>query len=558
MKPIKVLPPGLQNQIAAGEVVERPASVVKELMENSLDAGADSVQVFLESGGQTLIEVIDTGHGMPFEDMTLALTRHATSKISSMDDLAGISSFGFRGEALPSIASVSRMTVSSCPRGQDSGNFIHLVYGEPAEQGPVSMNPGTRIRVEQLLANVPARLKFMKTKATESKKCVESFIRLALAHPETDFELFSESRSLYRFYPGQNLAARLETVWPPTICEHLRDFSLQDADIGIQGLTSSPESVQPRGDRIWLYVNNRPVSDRMLLSAVKKAYQGRVQSREFPQAVVFISVPAHMVDVNVHPAKTQVRFSNEQELFSLTVRALRSCLDRNIYPVSGSFDNKTADPDSQSLTYAFQQQSREEYSRFRAAKEQEATVARLREKKSGFKDLWPEPRTRGRSEPEKDIEIRKPSRNLASSSLEYLGQIHDSYLLFRDPQGSLLIVDQHAAHERIMLETFRQGFNKTVVKNLMLPEKITLHPAEQEIIQHIWGKLRNMGFRLQRQQEAALLISGIPDFMSLPEAVEALKDILSGRKPDLEQIFITMACNTSIKAVTRLPSDNAL
>ncbi|MCA1743988.1 MAG: DNA mismatch repair endonuclease MutL, partial [Desulfovibrionales bacterium] len=262
MSIIRVLPPGLQNQIAAGEVVERPSSVVKELMENSLDAGAGNIQVHLKAGGQSLIQISDDGIGMKPDDLPLALTRHATSKISDINELSRVSSFGFRGEALPSIASISQLTISSCPAGHSEGFFIKLLYGEEMDKGPIAMPQGTKIKVENLLSNVPARLKFLKTTPTENKKCVEAFIRHCLANLETDFELFSESRSMYRFFPGQTLLQRLEVIWPSQVCENLQEINSENEEMSITGLVSNPESTQARADRILFYVNKRPVNDR--------------------------------------------------------------------------------------------------------------------------------------------------------------------------------------------------------------------------------------------------------------------------------------------------------
>jgi len=542
MSLIRVLPPGLQNQIAAGEVVERPASVVKELMENSLDAGARTIQVYLESGGQSLIRIIDDGCGLDPEELSLAMTRHATSKISSLEELSGVLSFGFRGEALPSIASISRLTISSCPRGQNQGYYLRLVYGDLVDQGPVAMNPGTSVQVENLLANVPARLKFLKTRATESRRCVESFIRHCLAKLDADFELFSESRSLYRFFTNQPLLDRLALIWPDQICENLREFSMQQSGMSVHGLASVPESAQARADRLMFYVNNRPVNDRMLVSAVRQAYKGRLLSREHPQAVIFISLPPCEVDVNVHPAKSQVRFRSENDIFSLVTRALRSCLETNIYqtpfPESGpDMDSDTFDSGGYSL----------------GAAEQENSFRRLREKQSGFDFKF-----KAGHEPGIKCFEAGTGRSPSAKKLFYLGQVEDSYLLFLRADSTLLIVDQHAAHERVMLERIQKGFKKTIVKRLAVPETLALHPSELEILQSIWKDLKNMGFRLEINPEKNLLISGTPDFMSPKEALDSLRDILTLKKKNLDEIFIAMACRSSIKSGTALTPDEAM
>jgi len=542
MSLIKVLSPGLQNQIAAGEVVERPASVVKELMENSLDAGAGNIQLYLEGGGQSLIKITDNGHGLFPEDLPLALTRHATSKISSVEELAGVSSFGFRGEALPSIASISRLTISSCPHGLNQGFYLKLIHGELIDQGPVAMTTGTRVQVENLLANVPARLKFLKTRTTESRKCVESFIRHCLANLDVDFELFSESRSLYRFFHGQSLLDRLRVIWPSQICDCLKEFSWEQQGMSLHGIASSPESAQARPDRLFFYVNKRPVNDRMLISAVRQAYQGQLLSREYPQAVIFIDLPPQEVDVNVHPAKNEVRFRNEKDVFSLVSRGLRSCLKTDIFQAQSGhsgFHEPAGPVFEKRNTYP--------------AGEQENILYRLKEKQSGF-DYKPESRAPSRQ----SFAAQAKETSIAGRGLSYLGQVENSYLLFLKNYSTLLIVDQHAAHERVMLEKIIRGFQKTVIKRLALPQSLTIHQSELELLQDLWIDLKKMGFVLEISTDKKLIVSGIPDFLSSNEAIESLRDILAQKKKNLDEMFITIACRTSIKSGACLTPDEAM
>lgn len=328
-KKIQILTPELCNQIAAGEVVERPASVVKELCENSLDAMATEIKVSIENGGQSLIRVEDNGFGIAKEELELAVTRHATSKIQDIQGLSQISSYGFRGEALPSIASVSRFRVASKTAQEEDGTEINVHFGKLMATMPSSLRQGTIIEVEDLFFNIPARLKFLKTASTELKRATDLFVRLALIAEGVSMSLYAGTRLVQSFDKHEKLLARLAKIWTPTIIESLLPVQYASHGIKVHGYASSPRSLQPRGDRILFYVNGRAVSDKLLIKAVRQAYQGKITTRDYPQCVLCIEIDAADVDVNVHPAKSEVRFRDEKLLFSSVMRAIGQALEQD-------------------------------------------------------------------------------------------------------------------------------------------------------------------------------------------------------------------------------------
>lgn len=617
---IALLPETLKNQIAAGEVVERPASVVKELAENSLDAGALRVDVAIERGGQGFIRVEDDGAGIPPEELVLAVTRHATSKIVSAQDLFGIDSFGFRGEALASVGSVARLVIASRACGREEAFALQVDGGRVGDLGPAALGSGTRVEVRDLFHNVPARLKFLKTPGSEAKRCREALFRLSLSHLEAAFGFWSDGAEVFRVPAGQTLSARLAHFWPPALCRGLHPFDHSGPAGRVHGLAGDPSQAQPRAERLLLAVNGRPVQDRMLLAAVREAYSGRLLSREYPQVALFLEVDPAEVDVNVHPAKSEVRFRDEGGIFSLVRRAVRETLDREL---SGAFavreaasafgvSPQAAGPGGQPSLFAepgrlpvpgsapepipvpgslAESPGREPWPGgpgigpadpapgsgdpgsisdggcgfpFGAGAFREEGLAPVRETSP------PAPKFSTRAAFHQAVarEVRDAGFPGApapatgglelSPGLAYLGQAAGTYLVLAEAGGGLVLVDQHAAHERVLYDTIRQGRLAGDSRPLALPLELALHPAEEEVARRFWSDWARLGYRLSLEGGGRLMLRATPGSMTPGQALDALRQVLAGRTQTLEEVWISLACSQAVKAGEALAPDEAL
>jgi DNA mismatch repair protein MutL len=578
-RPIRVLPPELANQIAAGEVVERPASVLKELVENSLDAGATSIEVAVEGGGQALIRVSDNGSGMPAGELELAVTRHATSKIADLADLSGIISFGFRGEALPSIASVARLSLAATDPASGEAATVSVEHGRLASRGPAALARGTRVEVRDLFSNVPARLKFLKTPATEAKKCQEVFFRLALARPDVRFALTVAGREVYNFPAGQTLADRLAAAWPPAAAEGLLPLDTGPGHLRLSGLVGHPRAAQARADRILLYVDGRPVSDRLLLTALREAYTGRLLAREYPQAVLFLELPADEVDVNVHPAKSEVRFRDERAVFGFVRRAVDAVLARAEAEFAPAWERSTPDPALREETSGYAAPATPAQSRLLPEQPAPAPggkfATRAAFEAEAGRDIpeWlrPEPRPEV-TQPETvpppcpapgdrlppGCEAEAPRSAALRPGLSYLGQVAGTYLVLAEHGAGLTLVDQHAAHERVLYAALRAGGSAGASRPLALPRDLALHPAEAERLDQLWPKLKELGFGLTRPAPDRLSLTATPANLEPGQAVELLRDALSGKSGGPEDLWALLSCKAAIKAGTPLARDEAL
>lgn len=604
-KKIHLLPPELRNQIAAGEVVERPASVVKELVENSLDALATEITVHIEDGGQSLISVQDNGTGIPKEELELAVTRHATSKLQETADLSHILSFGFRGEALPSIASVSRFRIVSKTAEENTASELCVNFGDIGTQSPAGLRQGTLIEVRDLFFNIPARLKFLKAPATELKRASDLFMRLALSAENTAMSLYAGSRPVWEFFKDEDRKARLAKIWSPSVIDGLVPVDCEMQGMRLHGFVSNPRSVQPRADRMLLYVNGRAVNDKLMLKAVKQAYAGKITTKDYPQCLLFLDIDPREIDVNVHPAKSEVRFRDEKALFVLMAKAIEKALlgsekyfsakDLDENPVQeqpllpefgdlysaprpqgfwGSADKETRlsfaknrdETDYSEITEYFQS-TKEDFAKtetvsetplrtFSAPEKSPSPVSAYREQVS-FVSEPTEP-----SAPvfkETNAVPREEQNFSLPCGMEYLGQVAETYLIIKKDNSKLLLLDQHAAHERILYEEIKK--KRVHSQNLLCPMELPLHRSEQARYAEVRETLQNLGFVItdnERDGETILKIEAVPSRYDRTAAMGFLKEILAEKLDDLNTVWIRHACKTAIKANTPLDRASAV
>src|SRR5690349_8621701 len=519
VRPIRVLPELLVSQIAAGEVVERPASVLKELLENSLDAGARAISVTLDEGGMRRIQVEDDGAGISREDLPLAIARHATSKISSLADLEGVATMGFRGEALASIAAVSRLAITSRREEDAHGSALRVDGGDSGEIAPAARAHGTTVSVEDLYFNTPARRKFLKSESTEFGHCDEVFRRIALAHPEIGFTLRHNGRAS-RHLRSQSLAERAAALLGKELAEASVAVETDAGGMTLAGLAGTPQAAQARADAQYLFVNGRHVRDRVVAHAVREAYAELLHGERQPAYVLFLGIDPRSVDVNVHPAKIEVRFRDSRVIHQF----VRHALERALSPSAAHAP----------VAYAKVAQSGGVQAAFQLAQPTQ-----------GYHPVAAAPAPLPTAE-------QSPPLGFA------LGQLHGIYILAQN-QAGLVLVDMHAAHERILMERLKSGIDGGDVarQRLLVPavfsaEAIDVATAEenQEALDRLGLEIVVSGpNELTVRTAPALLASG--DIVGLARTL--LKEIrdfgasqmLAGRQNEL---LATMACHAAVRA----------
>ena len=534
----------LANQIAAGEVVERPSSVVKELVENALDAGATRVVVDVELGGTTLVRVSDDGDGMSPEDAVLCLERHATSKIARFDDLSDLGTFGFRGEALPSIASVSRLTLVTRPRGADEGVEVRVEGGGRAVARPIGAAVGTAIEVRELFFNVPARRKFLKATATESAHVSDVLLGLALARHDVTFVLTRDGRPVREHLRVGTRAERARSVMTGETLVACRG---ERGPIQIEALLAPPERARAGATGLSVLVNGRPVRDRQLVRAVSQAYGSVLEGGRYPLGVVWIDLPPAVVDVNVHPQKAEVRFSDARGIFDAVTRELHGSLAHAFgLPALGAHSQAPNRMPSTTLR-ALESPALQAL----AAVQTLAAMQSLAEPV-----LFPDANLFA-SDPKPAAEPALFEVKTGYGALRYVGQVRGMFLVCEGEDG-LYVLDQHAAAERVTFDRLRKAhaLRGVAMQRLLVPEVVELSPSEVALLEENADEVSRLGVEVRAVGDAAVAVHGLPDLLVRAEPGRLVRDLVAevsraagrpfGGAVDL--VLATMACHGSIRA----------
>lgn len=581
--PLRLLPPTLVNRIAAGEVVERPASAVKELVENALDAGATRIDVVLNDGGKALMAVIDNGKGMTAEEISLAVERHATSKLPT-DDLFDIRFLGFRGEALPSIASVSRMTITSKTVDSDTAWSLLVEGGEKREPEPVSGPVGTRIEVRDLFYAVPARLKFLKTTPTETGYIQDIMGKIALAHPEVGFTLSDEKKTRLDLKPlsKEALKERIAQVVGAEFTENAIGINVEREGIRLTGFAGLPTLNRATAANQYFFVNGRPVRDKVLMGAVKVAYQQLLASDRAPVVVLFLTVPPFDVDVNVHPAKAEVRFRNAQAVRGLIITAVRQALVEAGHRTSSSLaaealdaaETGTLPAPAPVFSRSYDYQARP----LPAGASNLLHTAPLRETKNRFNYGLFKPAETFSAAPSVPDHTPAPAGDFTAEAREEVfpplgiarAQLHRTYIVSQTEDG-IVIVDQHAAHERLTYEQINHNYQNgdAAAQYLLLPEVVELGASKAGSLLKRAEEFHKMGLFIEPFGDGAVLVRGTPAILGDVDVRGLVVDIADtlaewgdavALKERIKDICATMACHGSVRAGRKLDASemNAL
>lgn len=547
---IQILPENLANQIAAGEVVERPASVVKELVENSLDAGADEIFIAIEKGGKALVSVADNGHGMKKDDAFLCMERHATSKVKNAEDLFALHTMGFRGEALPAIASVSRLRMTTRSVDDESGWLIYAEGGTIRQADAVGAAPGTVVEARNLFFNTPGRRKFLRKDETEFGHIADVISRLALSRPDVHFRLSHNGKTIVDAYRHSRLEERVAAILGRNLAGNLLSVEAESGNGEmLVGLLGAPGTSRSSTGQIYTYVNGRFVRDRVVQHAILEAYRSLLEKRRYPVAVLFIDMPPEMVDVNVHPTKHEVRFRSQHQVHDFIVTALRERLQGvTMSPVA---THETPQPQA-----TFPDQYRQ------SNHPQQQHQERVRESLEAFdRKVASSPSVSYGATVKGEMSDWSPNQVTTSSTHEgwrLIGQYLNSYLICQI-DDELVLVDQHAAHERIGFERLRNQFAADGVESqsLLFPAVIELEHREAAVLSEQLQEFDRFGFEIEEFGGRSFSVKSVPSLVADVDVERLVRDLAAelneiGRagkiEDEIERALSVLACHSMVRA----------
>jgi DNA mismatch repair protein MutL len=570
MGQIKILDQNMINMIAAGEVIERPASVVKELMENSIDAGATQITVSIEDGGRKLISVTDNGCGMDAEDLAKAFDSHTTSKIKTSKDLQSISTLGFRGEALASIASVAQVKAVSKTKDALTGNCIEIDCGNKSGVSPCSGDCGTTIQVRDLFYKLPARRKFLKTANTEMDHITEHFIRIALANDDLDMALHHNDKEIYRLLSKQGIRRRIAEMLSPEFDENLIETENREKDLHLFALLGKPAISRTNSKFQYIFLNGRFIRDKFISHAIKEAYRGCIEPDRFPVVFLFIQMPYENYDVNVHPTKIEVRFYNANLIHSQILGALREkLLGTNLQTQARLGEDQSRSGTKLPVTSPHQNGTRRSSVLVRDQKVADAMAEFFKRHQpvQTQQQFSPTPQKRFVPlHPSAEQTCGQVVSSQRAGTKEFL-QIHDSFIVAEADDG-FIIIDQHALHERIMYEDLCRRIRESNLESqkLLIPESFQLTDAEADALKANEELLEKLGIELAPFGPKTYAIQAFPILLAKAEPLDFVQDLIDlltdkclglNAEELLDKVLSMAACKAAIKAGTKL-TDNEI
>ncbi len=567
---IKILPENLANKIAAGEVVNRPESVVKELIENAVDAGAQNVDVMIKGAGKTLIQVADDGDGMNEDDAELSIQRHATSKIETIDDLEAIGTFGFRGEALASIAAVSIFELKTERHDQELGTFIKIDDNSVITKEKGSFSKGTSIAVKNLFYNVPARRNFLKSNQTELKHIIETFKKIALSHPEVGFKFYNDDEVVFDF-PKSTIQERMKLVFAENILDAVIEVKEMTDYISLTGFVTKPPYLRRSKGAQYFFLNKRYVQSKIVNHSVFTAFENVLEKGDYPFFVLFMTIDQKKVDVNVHPSKLEVKFDDEKEIYSFVQAVIKKTIGSFDLVPTVTFDGAPLDREA----LRFQNNTRTGHSDFsdrpfssQQNSQRKSSIMSEEEVDRMFDDLNSEIRSAAPGsqvltpfDERQTTEVFHESALMQHTETPFLVLLHNKYILTQIKSG-LMIIDSHVAHERILYEQAMQSFEANIpfAQHLLFPQKVNLDPADFQLTKELEPYLTNLGFEIKLQTKNNIVIVGIPSDVKVEHEVETLLDILHEYRKNeqhnqlevRDNLAKSYSCKAAIKAGDKL------